>query len=196
VVLLTIAASVPAFASGNMDVETAQQQFDLGRAQVRAGHCDLAVENFRASIAAAPNVGAWLNLGDCLERLEEFQEAYEAQRAAEALAAEKRDARLAVARESAERIQAKVVTLVVTMPPDVHDVELSVDGQAIPRERWSAILVSPSETHSIVARAPGASSFSSGLRASRKCDANRSPIRSRRARAPSRQPSRRATPQP
>lgn len=165
VVLMTSAMSmsIPAFASGGGDSagsESAQQQFDLGRSQVRAGRCDLAVESFRASIAAAPNVGAWLNLGDCLERLDQFQDAYEAQRAGQALAAERRDDRVAVARESAERIQAKVVTLVVSMPPAVYDLELSVDGKAIPRERWSAILVSPSENHLVIARGSGVPPFS------------------------------------
>jgi hypothetical protein len=147
-------------AAREQDLPTAQQHFDAGRADIRAGRCDLAIEEFRASLEAAPNVGAWLNLGDCLETRGQLQEAYEAQLAAQSLAAEKYDTRMATARASAERIRATVVTLVMSAPSGVGSLELSVDGATIPRERWSSLLVAPRVRHTIVARAADSTVFS------------------------------------
>lgn len=137
------------------EVQAAQRWFDAGRGHVRAGRCDLAVDAFKKSLAASRNVGALLNLGECLETLGQLQEAYEVLRDAQALAAERRDERLTVARASAERVESRVVRVVVNVPPDARDVVIEIDGVVVPRMRWSHVLVAPNAPHALVARANG-----------------------------------------
>jgi hypothetical protein len=139
--------------------EVAQRHFDAGRAEVRAGRCDLAVPRFQQSVAAAPNVGALLNLGECLETLGRLEDAYEALRGAQTLAAELRDDRLTVARASAERVESKAVRVVVRPPAGAEDVTVELDGAPVPRVRWLHILVTPNEPHRLVALAPGRPMF-------------------------------------
>jgi hypothetical protein len=135
-----------ALAAPATDRAQATRHFEIGRAQVKKGRCDLAVPEFRASIDAEPNVGAWLNLGECLETQGKLQEAYEAYRTGQSLAAERRDDRVSVGRTNAERIEAKTVRVSILsgLVPGTH---VQIDG--IPVETASVILVSPNVTHRV-----------------------------------------------
>lgn len=152
-VLASALVAAPAGAAPS-DHATAQRHFDEGRRLVEGGKCDLAVREFRSSLEAEPSVGAWLNLGECQERLGQLQDAYESYRSAQGLAAQLRNSRLGYARESAERILAKTVRVSVQAPPN-EEVQVEVDGVEIPRERWPTILVTPDASHRLVVRGGG-----------------------------------------
>ncbi|MBS2019176.1 MAG: hypothetical protein JST00_40285 [Deltaproteobacteria bacterium] len=139
--------------------DEAMSHFAAGRAHVRAGRCDLAVPEFRASDLAEHNVGALLNLGECLETLGKMEEAYGAFRDAQGLAAERRDDRVAVARAGAERTLAKLVRIVVRAPSVPSAVTLDVDGAPVPRERWSHLLLTAGTSHMLSARAEGCATW-------------------------------------
>jgi hypothetical protein len=142
---------VTAAAAAADPAEESTKHFHAGREHVKSGRCDLAMPEFRASAAAKPNVGALLNLAECLEQLGDFGQAYAAFRDAQALAAERRDDRLPFARAGAERVEAKSVRLVVRVDDRS---ELEVDGQPVARAAWSRLLVRPGVSHRIVVRHP------------------------------------------
>lgn len=130
----------------------AAQHFEAGRQHVRVDRCDLAIPEFRESLAASGSVGAWLNLGECQEVLGRLEDAYDAFRSAQALAAELRDDRLAVARASAERVESKALRVVVRPPSKAEGLSIELDGAQVAPVRWQTLLVRPDVAHRIVAR--------------------------------------------
>ncbi len=152
-----VVATAPAIAHADvpeMDAahEKATQRFDAGRLHVQAGRCDLAVPEFQESIEAHGSVGAWLNLGECQEILEQLEDAYDAFRSAQALAAELRDTRLAVARASAERVESKALRVVVRTPSKAEGLSIEIDGAQVAPVHWQTLLVRANVAHRIVAR--------------------------------------------
>lgn len=135
----------------NSAQERAAQHFEAGRRQVRADRCDLAVPEFQESLAASGSVGAWLNLGECQEMLGRLEEAYDAFRSAQALAAELRDDRLTVARASAERVESKALRVVVRPPSKTEGLSIELDGAHVAPIRWQTLLVRPDVAHRLVA---------------------------------------------
>jgi hypothetical protein len=147
----SLAVTAPALAAPVSAHSTAVRHFEAGRKLVESGKPDQAIREFRMSLDAEATVGAWLNFGECHEALQQWQEAYEAYRSAQALAAQLRDDRLSHARDSADRVLSKAVRLTIPTSPD-PDTKLEIDGVLVPRERWSAILLSPDAAHKIVVR--------------------------------------------
>ena len=64
-----VGALVLVASSASAEPDASVERFNAGRAAMKDQRLEEAVTQFRASLAVAPSVGAWLNLGDCLERL-------------------------------------------------------------------------------------------------------------------------------
>lgn len=152
VVVMAPSAALAEAKEENVAQARAAQHFEAGRQHVRADRCDLAVPEFRESLAAFGSVGAWLNLGECQEALGQLEEAYDAFRSAQALAAELRDERFVLARTSAERVESRALRIVVHPPSNDAGLSIELDGAAIAQVRWSKLLVRPNESHRLVAR--------------------------------------------
>jgi tetratricopeptide (TPR) repeat protein len=137
------------------DRERAETHFDLGRLHVQAGHCDLAIEEFRQSIDFEPtSVGARLNLGDCYVVLGRLPEAFRQYKDAEANARLQNDARIDAARRSAAEVQAKLLRVIVReSEPAVPGAMISVDGAPAGTSPWTIVLT-PGTTHVLDASAP------------------------------------------
>lgn len=152
VVVTAPSAALAAAPEENTAQARAAKHFEAGRQHVRADRCDLAILEFRESLAASSSVGAWLNLGECQEVLGRLEDAYDAFRSAQALAAELRDERLAVARASAERVESKALRVVVRPTSSAEGTSILLDGAPVAPNRWQALLVRPDVTHRIVVR--------------------------------------------
>lgn len=146
--LPSAAAAAPPDANAHA---VAVKHFEAGRALFKSGRCDLAIAEFRASIEAEPNVGPWLNLGECLEAGGLVQDAYDSYRSAQSVATQKGDWRLADAERRVAALEAKSVRFSVTAPTDI-EIQLEIDNAAVPRRRWPHLVVSPGISHQVVAR--------------------------------------------
>jgi hypothetical protein len=149
-VLVATAVSAPLTAAADGS-DPAMKHFEAGRAHVGRHRCDLAIPEFRASVAARPNVGALLNLAECLEASGDMSQAHVSLLAAEDLATRLDDDRRVFAHDSIARLEAKGVVVAVS----TRDGVLEVDGGAVPRERWARLLVSAGTPHRFVLRTQG-----------------------------------------
>lgn len=157
----------PAFsARAEAPPETAQVHFDAGRAHVREGRCDLAVHDFEDSVRASPNVGAWLNLGECQESLGHAQDAYDALRAAESLALLRGDPRSSVAHAALGRLESKSVKVVIDVPAEEgSDVEITIDDATLGKSSTRTRVLAPDVAHAIAARTQDRRSFARTIQA-------------------------------
>jgi hypothetical protein len=165
-VVLAMAPGLAAADEPVTDRARAEHHFLRGRELVRQGRCGDAVTELRASAELEPSVGAYLNLGDCLLKLDRREEAWRAYKEAERLAQRKGDERLAKIREDAARVAASAVRVILRAPEDAVDLYVTVDGRAVPRERLAEILVSPDAVHEIEASAAKKSPWRSPVNAS------------------------------
>jgi hypothetical protein len=153
---LVVALTAPAAAAQTSDHERAEAHFEVARRHVRAGHCDLAIEQLRIAIDYEPtSVGARLNLGDCFVTLGRYPEAFRQYKEAEANAVQRNDPRVETARRSGAEIQAKLVRVLLREPdPVVAGLVVTVDGASAGTRPW-LIAVTPRAQHVIEASAPG-----------------------------------------
>jgi hypothetical protein len=104
--------------------------FEEGRALVRQGDYELAAKKFLESIAHEPSVGAFLNLGDCYERLGRPAAARRRFLEAAALAEGNDAARATEARGRAAKLEAAVGRITWRRQPGSPP-EVTVDGEAV-----------------------------------------------------------------
>jgi hypothetical protein len=137
------------------DRERARAHFEVGRKQVKAGRCDLAIEEFKASIDFEPaSIGARLNLGDCYVAMNRLVDAFRQFKEAESIAAKTNDPRLDDARRATAEAEAKLVRVVLREPdPPPATMTSTVDGASIGPRPW-LIVVTPGEAHRIEVSTP------------------------------------------
>lgn len=117
--------------SASAEPDASVERFNAGRAAMKDQRLEEAVTQFRASLAGAPSVGAWLNLGDCLERLGRGASAGVAFREAETLARQKDDARAEEAHHRLARLKTSTLRVAITPSAEIQrakldDVDLDV----------------------------------------------------------------------
>lgn len=157
VVLLTLTLSAPALAQTG-DKATAEVLFNEGRSLLQQGNYELACEKFAESQRLDPATGTLLNLADCQERLGRTASAWatwlEAAAAARAAGQGEREAH---ARQRAEALKPRLVTLTVEVPPENRITGLSVvrNGVSLGPALWgTAAPVDPGD-YEVSAQAPG-----------------------------------------
>lgn len=152
VAALTVATSTWA---QRADRDRALSHFEAARVHIKAGRCDLAIEELRSSIDFEPgSVGARLNLGDCYVKLGRLPEAFRQYKEAEALASRSHDAREGEARRAGADVESKLVRIVLRdEEPPTPGLALSVDGAAAGGRPWT-IAVTPNVEHVLTATAP------------------------------------------
>lgn len=166
--MIAASLSLPARAGAQptTDHERALRHFEAGRAHVKAGRCDLAIEELKSSIDFEPtSVGARLNLGDCLVTLGRLPDAFRIYKEAEAAAAQTRDPRVDDARQSAASVAAKLVRVVLREPdPPAFGAVLAIDGgPPLARPWWVA--VTPDEPHVLDVTTPDGRRWRGNVRA-------------------------------
>ena len=143
---------------------TAEQLFREGRALMRAGQLADACERFASSQAREPSVGTLLNLGDCRQRMGQLATAWSTFRAAQELAAERRDRRGPEAGRRAARLEARVSYLTVVLAAPPPGLIVRRDGIVLDPARWNqAAPIDPGD-YTLAAEAPGYRPWSSSVR--------------------------------
>jgi len=149
----------PALAVTPAEKAAAESLFDEGVVALKQGNLNLACQKLEASQRIEAGVGVLLYLGDCYEKKGLTASAWAIFREASSIAAARGDDRAPIARERAERLTPRLSKLTITM--DEHDdanlpeLEITRDGEVVPRAVWGTpIPVDPGE-HVIAASAPG-----------------------------------------
>jgi hypothetical protein len=148
---MVLAASLAA-SSGSAAPREAQEQFEQGRALVKAGKPADAIPKFLASIAAEPTLAALLNLADCYERVGKLASARARFLEAQELAKDKDPLRADEARKRAELLDPKVSMVTLLPPPKVEGVRVWVDGVEVPASAWGAPRPFDAGSHEIVSQ--------------------------------------------
>jgi serine/threonine-protein kinase len=155
-VLVSIAS--PARAQQPDAAAMAQEAFDRGRAQLRAGQLTAACSSFEESQRLAPGLGALLFLSDCREQIGKTATAWAGFREAAELAKRRGDEeRRAVAEERAEKLAMRLSRIRFVTPANgvPHDLRITVDGLDVRSALFSTWLpVDPGE-RVVAVRAPG-----------------------------------------
>jgi hypothetical protein len=157
--LSLVGLSSPAHAVTPAEKATAEALFDEGVAALKSGNLDLACQKLESSQRIEAGVGVLLYLGDCYEKKGRTASAWAIFREAASIAAARGDDRAPIARERADRLTSRLSKLTITMDQgsdmSLPDLELTRDGESIPRELWgNPIPIDPGE-HIIAAVAPG-----------------------------------------
>lgn len=133
--------------SASAEPDASVERFNAGRVAMKDQRLEEAVTQFRASLAVAPSVGAWLNLGDCLERLGRGASAGVAFREAETLARQKDDARAEEAHHRLARLKTSTLRVAITPSAEIQrakldDVDLDVAriGDEVPIDAGRHVL--------------------------------------------------------
>jgi hypothetical protein len=130
----------------------AQEQFEHGRALVKAGKPADAIPKFLASIAAEPTIAALLNLADCYERVGKLASARSRFQQAQDLAKDKDPVRADEARKRAELLLPRVSMVTLLPPPKVDGVRVWVDGVEVPSSVWGVPRPFDAGPHEIVSQ--------------------------------------------
>lgn len=156
-IALVTAAAEGARADGGDDQQRALALFEQGRKLAREEHCADAIAPLRESLRYSEGVGVLLNLGHCYEVLGKHASAQRAFVRAEQIAAARGDTRREEAAQRAMVVGKTVSTLTVVVPTAVRQpgVEVRVDGDALPLERWDVPLPVDPGTHAVEVVAPG-----------------------------------------
>lgn len=147
------------------DTARATNLFEAGHKLIAAGEIDLACDSFEASFAIDPQLGSTLNLADCRERQGRLVEAYELFATAFATAARQRKpGRLRFARQRMDRLARKLVEVRLAIAaPATPGLAIEIDGNPLPRDRWTTSLRREPSTIVVDATAPGRAPFQAKL---------------------------------
>jgi hypothetical protein len=146
-------ASGSARAQSKDDVAFADALFRQGVALLKQGDDAGACERFAQSKELAPAVGVSLYLADCLQRVGKPASAWREFRNAEALATEHKDKRAAIAHKRAEALEPELDHLTIQVAPSLRDsLRVSLDGKALERDDWGAVIPVDPGNHTVVAR--------------------------------------------
>jgi hypothetical protein len=157
--LLSLTLTNWALAATPAEKAAAETLFDEGVSALKAGDLKLACAKLESSQRIEPGVGVLLYLGDCYEKQGRTASAWAIFREAASVAQARADDRAPIAKERADRLTPRLSKLTITMEVgrdlEVPGLEITRDGEEIPRALWgSPIPVDPGD-HVIVAVAPG-----------------------------------------
>ena len=144
-------------AGAETDEQRAISLFEKGRKLARDGRCAEAIAPLLESIRYAEGVGPLLNLGNCYEVLGKTASAHRWFMKAQEVAAARDDLkRREEATQRAQAIEKDLSTLVVQVPPAMRSpsVEVRVDGEVLPSDRWGVPFPVDPGTHQVEVVAP------------------------------------------
>lgn len=134
--------------------QEAQSLFNDALSLFEKGSYEAALKAFEDVNKKFPSVGALGKIGECYEKLNKPAKAWEFyNKAAETAHAKNDTAREKVAREKAAALEGRLPKLMVPSPVD--GLEVRVNGELIPPERYNQPLRQGPGRKDIVARAPG-----------------------------------------
>ena len=160
VLLCVLFSAAPAW--GQANDEEANRLFGEGRQLVREGKYAEACPKFEQAQSLRPGVGTLLNLGDCHERRGKTASALRTFEQALAMAEARGDKRASLARTRVEALEARLVKLTLVIPK-IDGLEVTLDGQPFPRDRWGKPTPIDPGKHDISATAPGRTPFSKSV---------------------------------
>ncbi|HMI94798.1 MAG TPA: hypothetical protein VK509_25665 [Polyangiales bacterium] len=111
-----------------------------------------------------PQLGALLHVADCNERIGKLATAWNAFSEASALAEQRSDPRLQVARERTAALAPRVAQLRIQVAEPVTGLEVSVDGTAVALDAAETSFALDAGEHRLQASAPGAEPWTRTLR--------------------------------
>ena len=166
---LSLLGAAPAFAASAADKAAAEALFDQGRKLLSEGKVEDACKKFEGSQRVDPGIGTLLYLADCYERAGRTASAWATFReAASAADAAGQDDRAETGRKRAERLQATLAHLTVTVATELENMEgltVHYKNQDSGREEalskalfGSPVPVDPGK-YQVTAAAPGYQSF-------------------------------------
>lgn len=165
IALLGVVWTVPARAQEPAARARAVQLFDEAQALMEQGKFSEACPKYAASMKLDPQLGALLHVADCYEKTGQLASAWGAFREAEEMARRRNDARVAIARESAARLEPRLsrLTLVVVEPSATPDLSVRLDGAPIASGAWGTAAPIDTGEHVVEARAPGFETWSAKI---------------------------------
>jgi serine/threonine-protein kinase len=147
-----------AFADPSADNRAAAQVlFDRGRDLVEKNRFAEACPQFAESQRLDPGIGTLLWLADCYENTGQTASAWSAFSQAAEAAADQHDAREAVARERAAKLEASLARLTIVVSPEaaaLTDLQVHCDGVLVSKGNWDTPLPLDPGSHTITANAP------------------------------------------
>lgn len=156
IVACALVAAATARAQGPDEKAAAQALFEQGRALVEQGHYAEACPKFSDSLRLDRGIGTMLWLADCYERNGQTASAWASFKEAAAAADLAHDGRERVARERATKLEGKLTTVAVLVPPEaaVTGLEVRRDGVAVSAGEWGIGVPVDPGVHTISASAP------------------------------------------
>lgn len=152
---VALAAASVARAEPHQD---AVRLFEAGRALRDRDKCVEALTAFKASVEIEPSVGGFFNIGICSEKLGQHAEALAAYRMSTQIAESKKDPRAQEGKDAEKALLGRTHWVLVRVPDDLArrpGLEIRLDGQAVPPERYNTHLFGPSAAHELRVRAAG-----------------------------------------
>jgi hypothetical protein len=132
---LSVSTAATADEPARAETADAKVPFEAGRALVRVGRFAEAIREFEASIAIRPTVGAYLNLGDCNEKIGRYTSAVAAfEKAATFAETSGEPTRVAEARARGERLRPLASSVVLRPGKGLESAKLLLDGSPIEPE--------------------------------------------------------------
>ncbi len=160
-----ILGSAPALAGEQMSAAQAKKEFARATALYKKNRFDEALPKFEKLVAATDSPNARLYVARCLRELGKLPAAYEAMtqtmRFADAKARTDSyyaDTRSAAAAERAA-LESKIVRVVVALADPPKDLEIELNGNALPRDRLGDTIAIEPGRLVVRASAPGFSTF-------------------------------------
>ena len=151
-----LAGARPAHAQGADQKATAQVLFEQGRELVEQGHYPEACPKFAESLRLDRGIGTMLWLADCYESNGQTASAWASFKEAAAAAALAHDAREKVARDRVTKLEPKLTTVAIVVPPEaaVRGLEVRRDGVLLGPAEWGIGVPVDPGIHAIDAGAP------------------------------------------
>jgi hypothetical protein len=147
----------PGIAAGD-DSAVAQQLFQQGRALMNAGDLRAACPKFEGAAQLSPTPGVRLNLADCWAKMGRTASAWAKFEEASAVAQRNGDQAAAdAAKKEANALLPALSYLTVIVPPEVaaEGVDVTRDGEPVPRAAWNTSVPVDPGPHTVVAQAAG-----------------------------------------
>jgi serine/threonine-protein kinase len=164
-IVCTLAAARPAHAQGADQKAAAQVLFEQGRALVEQGHYGEACPKFAESLRFDRGIGTMLWLADCYESNGQTASAWASFKEAAAAAALVHDAREKVARDRVAKLEPKLTTVAILVPPEaaVRGLEVRRDGVTLGPSEWGIGVPVDPGIHAIEVSAPERKSWTTSI---------------------------------
>jgi hypothetical protein len=155
-IVSVLAAAKPAHAQGADQKAAAQVLFEQGRELVEQGHYAEACPKFAESLRLDRGIGTMLWLADCYESNGQTASAWASFKEAAAAAALAHDAREKVATARVAKLESKLTTVAILVPPEaaVRGLEVRRDGVILGPAEWGIGVPVDPGIHAIDATAP------------------------------------------